>query len=58
MKLPPPKTKGNVSVEEALKLRKTTRTLSAKNIGLPNVSQLLWALQGVSWTVSSKACVP
>jgi len=49
LKLPPPKTKGNVSVEEALKLRKTTRTLSAKNIGLPNVSQLLWALQGVSW---------
>lgn len=49
MKLPSPKAKGNVSVEEALKRRKTIRTLSARNIDLLTVSQLLWALQGVSW---------
>ena len=47
--MPPPKTKGNMSIEEALRLRRTVRTLSAKEIEWPAISQLLWALQGVTW---------
>jgi SagB-type dehydrogenase family enzyme len=38
-----------MSLEEALSLRKTVRALSEKEIDLPAVSQLLWALQGVTW---------
>jgi SagB-type dehydrogenase family enzyme len=49
LRLPPPKTKGEMSLEEALSLRKTVRALSDEEIDLPAVSQLLWALQGVTW---------
>lgn len=37
---------GRMSVEEALKLRRTVRRFSGKEIDFSVVSQLLWALQG------------
>ncbi len=49
LKLPKPRTRGKLTLEEALKLRKTARTLSTKPIDIATVSQLLWALQGITW---------
>jgi len=47
--LPKPRTRGKLTLEEVLKLRKTERTLSTKPIDIATVSQLLWALQGITW---------
>jgi len=46
--LPAPKTEGTVSVEAALKARRSIRTLSDKPLTLQQTSQLLWALQGIT----------
>jgi len=46
--LPVPKTKGEVSLEEALTQRATQRTFSLQEITLKTVVQLLWALQGTT----------
>jgi len=54
LKLPLPRTKGQLSIEEALKLRKTTRKLSTEQVDLSTVSQLLWALQGITWVEKSR----
>ncbi|MCL4503884.1 MAG: SagB/ThcOx family dehydrogenase [Deltaproteobacteria bacterium] len=48
MKLPPPSYKGNVSVEEALKARRTVREFAARSLDLQQVSQLLWGADGLS----------
>ncbi|MDH5449424.1 MAG: nitroreductase family protein [Candidatus Bathyarchaeota archaeon] len=39
-----------MSIEEALKSRRTIRTISSKEIDLSVISQLLWALQGTTYT--------
>jgi SagB-type dehydrogenase family enzyme len=49
MKLPEHRFKEGKSVEDLLKLRKTVRTFSDREVDLPLVSQLLWALQGVTY---------
>ncbi len=46
--LPAAKTDGKVSVEKALKTRRTLRTPSAKALPLADVAQLCWAAQGVT----------
>lgn len=46
--LPEPVKKGSVSVEEALGRRRSTRAYSGKALTLQEVSQLLWAAQGVT----------
>lgn len=46
--LPEPKIKGTVSVEEAIKVRRSVRRYASKDISLEDVSQLLWACQGVT----------
>ena len=50
-KLPNPQLKGRVSIEEALKSRKSVRQFIDKQLTVEQVSQLLWAAQGVthSW---------
>lgn len=46
LELPQPRFTGSMSIEEALKHRRTIRRFSSKEIDLLAISQLLWALQG------------
>jgi SagB-type dehydrogenase family enzyme len=46
--LPAPALKGAVSVEEALKQRRTVRSFASRDLSLTQVSQLLWGADGVS----------
>ncbi len=48
VKLPPPTFQGKMSVEEALKKRRTLRHFSNRGLDLAQVSQLLWGTDGVS----------
>jgi len=48
LKLPKPRFKGKIALEEAMTLRRTTRSLSEKEVSQHDVSQVLWALQGVT----------
>jgi len=47
-KLPAPKFKGSVSVEEAIKRRRTVRSFADTPLTLEMLSQLLWAAQGIT----------
>jgi SagB-type dehydrogenase family enzyme len=48
VKLPAPSLKGSMSVEEALKQRRTVRHFASRSLNLNQVSQLLWGADGVS----------
>jgi SagB-type dehydrogenase family enzyme len=48
IRLPEPKVKGNVSVEEAIEARRSVRGYSSREIPLEDISQLLWACQGIT----------
>lgn len=48
IKLPEPVYDGKISVEAALKARKSIRSYSAEPLLLDDVSQLLWAAQGIN----------
>lgn len=48
IKLPEPRTKGSVSVEEAIQKRRSVRSFSQKEISMADISQLLWACQGIT----------
>lgn len=48
IKLPLPQSKGNISVEEALTKRRSVREYKAVPLTLKEISQLLWASQGIT----------
>ena len=48
IKLPRPKDKGKVSLEETIKKRRSERNLSGKELTLEQISQLLWSCQGIT----------
>jgi SagB-type dehydrogenase family enzyme len=48
IKLPPPSHTGKMSVEEALKRRRTVRHFASRPLDLKQVSQLLWGTGGTS----------
>jgi SagB-type dehydrogenase family enzyme len=48
IKLPAPVTKGTVSVEEALQARRSTKRFSNRPLELGQISQLLWAADGIN----------
>jgi SagB-type dehydrogenase family enzyme len=48
VKLPQPKYTSKISVEEALQSRRSVRKYSTEPLTLPEVSQLLWAAQGIT----------
>ncbi|MBD3304459.1 SagB/ThcOx family dehydrogenase [Candidatus Woesearchaeota archaeon] len=48
IKLPKPVLKSDVSVEEALKNRRSVREYKNKPLSLKDISQILWACQGIT----------
>lgn len=48
IKLPSPKLKGNISVEEAIYKRRSVRDYKNDALILTQLSQLLWAGQGIT----------
>ena len=48
IKLPKPKLKSNFSVEEGILKRRSVRSYSSRELTMDQISQLLWACQGIT----------
>ncbi|MFC1509630.1 SagB/ThcOx family dehydrogenase [Candidatus Omnitrophota bacterium] len=48
IKLPKPKEKGSLSLEETIKKRRSERSLLGQELTLEQISQLLWSCQGIT----------
>jgi SagB-type dehydrogenase family enzyme len=58
MNLPTPNTYGNLSVEKAIKQRRTVRSFADKPLTIDQLSQILWAAQGVTNEGGLKRAAP
>jgi SagB-type dehydrogenase family enzyme len=56
--LPPPSQKGSVSLEEAIARRRSVRDFTPEPISQSQLSQILWATQGISNTKGRYRTVP
>ncbi|MBI5574240.1 MAG: SagB/ThcOx family dehydrogenase [Elusimicrobia bacterium] len=48
LELPQPKTKGTVSLEEAIIKRRSVRNFQNKTLAIEQISQILWSAQGIT----------
>jgi len=53
IKLPNPEFKGDISVEEALFIRRSVREFESKALNMQQISQILWAAYGITQEMSS-----
>lgn len=58
MQLPPPSTDGRQSVEQAILKRRTVRSFQPQPLTLQQLSQLLWAAQGITGPRGFKRAAP
>lgn len=58
MKLPKPKTNGEVSLETAIKRRRTVRSFASRPLSMEQCSQLFWAAQGITENNGFKRAAP
>jgi SagB-type dehydrogenase family enzyme len=56
--LPRPSSDGKVSVEKAIKERRTIRDFKERILSLAHLSQLLWAAQGITDPIERKRAAP
>ena len=58
VQLPTPRTKGEMSVEEAIASRRSVRSFTEEPLNLCEIAQLLWAAQGITDPVWKKRAAP
>jgi len=58
MKLPKPNLKGTVSVEEAIARRRSIRRFKKRPLTIKQISQLLWACQGITDPINKLRAAP
>jgi len=56
--LPPPSQKGNISLEDAINRRRSVRDFTPESLSQSQLSQILWAAQGITDTRSRYRAVP